>query len=114
MKHFYPKYKKRVVTESKNYPGIRIAITRSPASFSIKVYKGKYKISQVYRSPYQRKFEGYYNPDKSKMEEFAPLELIAFEIIESQEPIMMEEYEIPFKECLEKYPKPSTPIKTEI
>lgn len=114
MHSYLRKFKQTKIIKSKDYPELRISITRSPASFSITVYRGKYKVSQVYTSPYQRKFEGYYSPDENKRLEFAPYELIAMEIIQAQEEKLMEEYEAAFKSCKEKYPQPSIPIKAEL
>ena len=108
------KFKQTKITKSKDHPGLRIIISRSPASFSIKVYKGKYKIAEVYRSPYQRKFHGYYSPDENKIKEMASFELLAFDIIAAQEPVLLDEYQTAFRECLEKYPQPSSPIKAEV
>lgn len=114
MHAFFRKSKQTTTRKLEEYPDMRISITRSPASFSIKVYRGKYKVSQVYTSPYQRKFEGYYSPDENKRREFAPYELIAMEVIQAEEEKLTEEYQTAFQSCKEKYPQPSIPIKAEL
>lgn len=94
-----------VIKRHKQYPEFKIKIRRYAASFYIAIYKGRYKVSSVYKSPYQRKYEV-----GNKVPKDNSFELIAFESIECEEEVLMEEYETKFRECLEKYPQPTYPV----
>lgn len=91
--------------------GLTIKIKKYQASFYIGIYKGRYKIASVYKSPYQRKYEDYKClSNEIKRQEFSHYEFVIFEMIEAEEKLLMHEYEEAFKECLTKYPKPSYPV----
>lgn len=107
---YYNRIPKPTITEDPE-TGLTVKIRRYNSSFSIGIYKGRYKIAFVYKSPYQRKYEDYKCLSNVR-QEFARYEFVAFQLIEAEEKLLMHEYQEAFKECLDKYPKPSYPIAT--
>lgn len=99
-------------TIHKNYPsGLKITIVKYTAGFSIGVYKGRFKVAHVYRSPYQRKFQNYttLKPEKLKRQ-LSEFEDEANRLLESEEVDLMKDYKSKFDELLQAHPEPSYPI----
>lgn len=94
-----------VITEDPE-TGLTVKVKRYRASFSIGIYKGRYKIAFVYKSPYQRKYEDYRSiSNEQKRLQFSQYEFVAFQLLEAEEKLLMHEYQEAFQECLSKYPK---------
>lgn len=93
--------------------GLTVKVRKYNASFSIGIFKGRYKVAFVYKSPYQRKYEDYRSiSNEQKRLQFSQYEFVAFQLLEAEEKLLMHEYHEAFQECLSKYPKPSYQIAT--
>lgn len=113
MPQYYSRPSAELIVREDDYTGLTIKVRKYQASFSIGIYKGRYKLAFVYKSPYQRKYEDYRAiSNEIKRQEFSQFEFVAFELLEAEEKILMHEYQEAFQECLTKYPKPSYSIAT--
>lgn len=113
MSRFYNRVPEEVIKDDEHPSGLKTVITKYLASFSIGVYKGRYKVAFVYVSPYQRKYQNYTALKSEKMQrQFLELADEANEILESRELELMHQYKDKFSELREKYSEPSYPIST--
>lgn len=101
------------IVREENRSGLKTKIIKYAASFSIGIYRGRYKVAFVYRSPYQRRYENYLFLNSEKLKrQLSELEFEATEMLESEEQLLMHDYKIIFENILKEFPKPSYPINT--
>ncbi len=113
MSTFYNRTPDDIITNDEHPAGLQTTIVKYAASFSISVYKGRYKVAYVYRSPYQRKHQNYTLLKSEKLKRsLSELEADANQILESEEQKLMHEYKPKFTDILSQFPKPSYPIAT--
>lgn len=111
MGNFYNRKPEETIITEENNSGLKTTVIKYAASFSIGIYRGRYRVVYVYRSPYQRKYQNYMFLNSEKLKrQLSELEEEAITMMEAEEQLLMHDYKSIFENILKEFPKPSYPI----